>query len=99
MKFLKNKGKNFKNFKIKKFGPGILWYRPGMVTSFVAGIFPCYRGRNGSLPSIGWKGKFLHVQNAEKESRTERKVNGQETTVIPSENKVRDSLREHENNY
>ena len=25
---------------------------------------PCYRGRNGSLPSIGWKGRFLRVENA-----------------------------------
>ena len=32
----------------------------------VAGIYPCYRGRNGSLPSIGQKGRFLRVKNVEK---------------------------------
>ena len=30
-----------------------------MVIGFVARISPCYRGRNGSLPSIGRKGRFL----------------------------------------
>ena len=29
----------------------------------IVGISPCYRGRNGSLPSIGRKGRFL-LENA-----------------------------------
>ena len=62
------------NFKFKKIEPGILWDRPGMVTSSIAGISPCYRGRNGSLPSIGHKGRFLRVENAErKKELTESK--------------------------
>ena len=58
--------------KTLKTNPGIPWDRPGMVASFVAGICPCYRGRNGSLPSIGWKGRFLRVENAEKKLNKKR---------------------------
>ena len=32
----------------------------------VARIYPCYRGRNGSLLPIGQKGRFLLMVNAEK---------------------------------
>ena len=31
-------------------------------SSSVAGISPCYKGRNGSLLSIGYKGRFLLVE-------------------------------------
>ena len=34
----------------------------------VIGISPYYRGRNGSLLSIGQKGRFLLVLNAENEN-------------------------------
>ena len=45
-----------------------------MVASSVAGISPCYRGRNGSLISIGQKGRFLSVENAVKKLElTEKK--------------------------
>ena len=37
--------------------PGILWDRPGMVASSVAGISPLLQGRNGYLPSIVRKGR------------------------------------------
>ena len=53
----------------------------------VVGISPCYRGRNGSLMSIGQKGRFLHVENIE------RKQNGQK-----AKNKKeygREPLRKH----
>ena len=46
-----------------------------MVASFVAGISPCYRGRNGSLMSIGQKGRFMHVENAVKKSDREERKN------------------------
>ena len=36
-----------------------------LVRDFVAAISPCYRGKNGSLLSIGHKGRFLLVVNAE----------------------------------
>ena len=39
-----------------------------MVASSVAGISPCYRGMNGSLLSIGQKGRFLRVENAERKA-------------------------------
>ena len=32
---------------------------PKRYNLFVAGISPYYRGRNVSLPSIGWKGRFM----------------------------------------
>ena len=31
----------------------------------IAGISPCYKGENGSLLSIGRKGRFLRVKNVE----------------------------------
>ena len=34
----------------------------GVKINPVAGIYPYYRGRNGSLLSIGQKGRFLHVE-------------------------------------
>ena len=42
------------------------------IVTTVAGISPCYRGRNGSLPSIGWKGRFLRVENPEKKLNRKR---------------------------
>ena len=36
---------------------------PTKIVGDVAGISPYYRGKNGSLPSIGWKGRFL-LENA-----------------------------------
>ena len=46
-------GQKIKKLENTKFGPGILWDRPSMVASSVGGISPYYRGRNGSLMSIG----------------------------------------------
>ena len=45
----------------------------------IARTSPCYRGRNGSLLSIGQKGRFLRVENAErkieqKESKEQERV-------------------------
>ena len=37
-----------------------------MVTKAVASIYPCYRGRNGSLVLIGHKGRFLLFENKKK---------------------------------
>ena len=61
-----------------------------MVASSVAGISPCYRGRNGYLLFIGWKYRFLRVENVENEwterkQRTSKKI----VAVIPSANTVR----------
>ena len=33
----------------------------------IARISPCYRGRNGSLVSIGHKGRFLLLENRKNE--------------------------------
>ena len=40
-----------------------------MVGSSVVGISPYYRGRNGSLPSIRRKGRFLCVENVERKTK------------------------------
>ena len=37
-----------------------------LLEGHVARISPCYKGRNGSLLSIGQKGRFLLMVNAEK---------------------------------
>ena len=69
--------------------PGILWDRPSMVASSVAGISPFLQGKNGYLPSIGQKGRFLVVNanknGTERKQRTEKKWNGWN----PSSNTVR----------
>ena len=46
-----------------------------LVYIFVARISPCYRGRNGSLSSIGWKGRFLcgEMQERKSEMKLDRK--------------------------
>ena len=70
-----------------------------MVASSVAGISPCYRGRNGSLMSIGDKGRFLGVENSERKiEQTERKEQ-ERMAVSPFENKVRASPWLPANNY
>ena len=37
--------------------------------SLVARISSCYRGRNDSLPSIGWKGRFLCGEMQERKTK------------------------------
>ena len=39
-----------------------------MHIGIVARIYPCYKGRNGSLMPIGHKGRFLLWMNAEKQN-------------------------------
>ena len=41
-----------------------------MVASYVARIYPWYRGRNGSLMPIGNKGRFMLMVNAENKTET-----------------------------
>ena len=57
-----------------------------VLISIVAGISPCYRGKNGSLLSIGQKGRFLRVENAERKQITRKSM-----AMSPSANKVRAS--------
>ena len=71
-----------------------------MVASFVAGISPCYRGRNGSLLSIGQKGTFMCVEMLKikmewKESKDRKKI----VAVSPSANVVRASPWKPANDY
>ena len=54
-----------------------------MVAKFVAGISPCYKGRNGSLLSIGQKGKFLRVENAERKWNRQKEKNEKENGHEP----------------
>ena len=49
-----------------------------MVAGSVAGISPYYRGRNGSLLSIGHKSRFLHVENVEKKLNIKKAKNKKE---------------------
>ena len=60
-----------------------------MVAGSVAGISPCYRGRNGPLLSIGHKGRFLRVENAVKKSELIERKEQEIMAVSPSANKVR----------
>ena len=65
----------------------------------VAGISPCYRGRNGSLPSIRQKGRFLRVENAERKMKQTESKEQEKMAVSPSANKVRASPWLPANNY
>ena len=62
-----------------------------MVTSSVAGIYPSYKGSNGSLLSIGQKGRFLRVENAVKKSEQTESKEQERMAMSPSANKVRAS--------
>ena len=70
-----------------------------MVASSVAGISPYYRGRNGSLPSIGRKGRFLCGNAENKWIESKDRIERQEMAVSPAVNKVRALLQEPVNNY
>ena len=65
----------------------------------VAGISPCYRGRNGSLLSIGQKDRFLRVENEERNRIVRKQITRKKVAMSPSANKVRASPWLPANNY
>ena len=63
-----------------------------MVASSVAGISPCYSGRNGSLLSIGQKGRFPRVEMQKRKQNRKKSKEQKEMVVSPSAIKVKASL-------
>ena len=53
------------------------------IKDHVAGISPYYKGRNGSLLSIGQKGRFLHVENVERKWNRQKAENEEENGREP----------------